>query len=122
MPAAPAPEEPKARPKLKLAKRTGESPTGTSGNEAGGSSIFGGAKPVDTATKLAEVEEKIGSIKFSNKTRTEVTADVERRQATGGERAPAKAAASVDETPRVADEGPSNTFAALEVEDDDDEQ
>ena len=46
---------PKERPKLQLAKRSAPVEAAPSTN----SSIFGGAKPVDTAAKEREIEEKL---------------------------------------------------------------
>jgi len=55
---AAAPAAPASRPRLNLAKRTvSEAPVSADGS-SGGSSIFGGAKPVDTQTRDAEIEKK----------------------------------------------------------------
>ena len=53
-------EPPKERPKLNLTKRS-ERPenVGESDVATKTSSIFGGAKPVDTAKKEAEIEQKL---------------------------------------------------------------
>ena len=53
-------EPPKERPKLNLTKRS-ERPenVGESDVPTKTSSIFGGAKPVDTAKKEAEIEQKL---------------------------------------------------------------
>jgi len=50
-------EPPKERPRLQLAPRS--KPVEDEDKEAGGSSIFGGAKPVDTLKKEQEMEEKL---------------------------------------------------------------
>merc|ERR1719264_1414742 len=50
-------EPPKERPRLQLAARS--KPVEDEDKEAGGSSIFGGAKPVDTLKKEQEMEEKL---------------------------------------------------------------
>jgi len=54
---AAAPPAPASRPRLNLAKRT-VSEAVPAENSPTGSSIFGGAKPVDTRTRDAEVEKK----------------------------------------------------------------
>lgn len=60
-PTSPAQEAPKERPRLNLAKRTkstneGESATTPSGDAK--ASPFGAARPIDTATREREIEEK----------------------------------------------------------------
>ena len=58
-------EPPKERPKLNLTKRS-ERPenVGESDVTTKTSSIFGGAKPVDTAKKEAEIEQKLQVIMY----------------------------------------------------------
>merc|ERR1719464_384794 len=51
-------EPPKERPRLQLAARS--KPVEDEDKEAGGSSIFGGAKPVDTLKKEATAGEETG--------------------------------------------------------------
>lgn len=59
---APAHEGPKERPRLKLQPRT--KPIEEAGQvNTGSSSIFGGAKPVDTAAREREIEERLISKK-----------------------------------------------------------
>ena len=51
-------EAPKERPRLQLSKRSENAEAKTEGTApSGSSSIFGGAKPVDTAKKEQEVEQ-----------------------------------------------------------------
>jgi translation initiation factor 4B len=55
----PSADGPKERPKLKLQPRT--RPIEDAGQNTGGAaaSIFGGAKPVDTAAREREIEERL---------------------------------------------------------------
>ena len=55
------PEPPKERPRLKLQPRTTDKTESNEQSEGTNkaSSIFGGAKPVDTAKKEAEIEQKL---------------------------------------------------------------
>jgi len=57
-PPMPSEESARARPKLKLKPRTvrAEENNNTKSHESGESNLFGGAKPADTASKLAELE------------------------------------------------------------------
>uniref|UniRef100_A0A060SYJ3 ARAD1A12760p n=1 Tax=Blastobotrys adeninivorans TaxID=409370 RepID=A0A060SYJ3_BLAAD len=55
---APAARGPAERPKINLAPRTVSSESAGSASSTRSSSIFGGAKPVDTSKKLLEVEER----------------------------------------------------------------
>lgn len=60
-PEPPQPQPPKERKRLVLKPRTVETPIGEP--EVGASSIFGGAKPVDTQKKEREIEEKLEKLK-----------------------------------------------------------
>ena len=66
-------DAPRERPKLQLAKRT--VPVESSGAEATNSSIFGGAKPVDTTRKEREIEEKLQLQKTEEKSRSRTTSE-----------------------------------------------
>jgi hypothetical protein len=55
-PAMPSEESLKARPRLKLKPRSQNAGASSAAASGGDSSIFGGAKPADTAAKFAELE------------------------------------------------------------------
>ena len=60
-------EPPKERPRLKLLPKQAEKTEGGDEQEASTkSSIFGSAKPVDTAKKEAEIEQKLQVRKYLN--------------------------------------------------------
>ena len=65
---------PRERPKLQLAKRTAPVEAEP---EAVTSSIFGGAKPVDTTRKEREIEEKLQREKASEKARSRTSSEAE---------------------------------------------
>lgn len=59
-------DAPRERPRLQLAKRT--VPLHETGPAESSSAIFGGAKPVDTAKKEQEIEEKLRAASLSHQT------------------------------------------------------
>ena len=84
-------DAPRERPKLQLAKRT--APVESSDSENKSSSIFGAAKPVDTAAKEREIEEKLQKQQSSDKpknqdSRSRTTS--ERSSDAGSEPAPSR--------------------------------
>eukprot|EP00039_Didymoeca_costata_P018467 m.333575 g.333575 ORF g.333575 m.333575 type:complete len:473 (+) comp17175_c0_seq1:33-1451(+) len=106
------PQAPQERPKLKLAKRTTSEKINAPA-DAASSTIFGGAKPVDTAAKLAEVEAKIKEPTFKPK---------RKEDRKSGDGAPRKANESNEEENNEntqQEDGPVNAFAGLQVEDED---
>jgi translation initiation factor 4B len=68
-------ELPKERPKLNLAPRT--IPVEESGQVASASSIFGSAKPVNTAAKEKEIEERLKKERDTNNTEKKTTSTSE---------------------------------------------
>merc|ERR1712226_932605 len=54
-----SPDPPKERPRLQLTKRSERTDTNEEPEGSSKASIFGGAKPVDTAKKEAEIEQKL---------------------------------------------------------------
>lgn len=62
-------DAPKERPRLQLTKKT--VPTGSSSTTTTGSSIFGSAKPIDTAKKEREIEEKLSKMSFNDNRRVD---------------------------------------------------
>ncbi|CAG7709102.1 unnamed protein product [Allacma fusca] len=56
------PEPPRERKKLVIAPRTVPNPPGANSPDAGNAAIFGGAKPVDTAARERQIEEKLAQL------------------------------------------------------------
>ena len=70
-------DTPKERPRLQLQKRTAPvEPAPASASSA----IFGGAKPVDTAKKEQEIEEKLQKLQVDVKSRSRTQSECSERR------------------------------------------
>lgn len=114
-------QAPASRPKLNLARRSANADSDNT--SSGPATIFGGAKPVDTAAKLAEVDEKIGTDRKYGGPRKTDTASA-KSQATQPDAASTAAApkATVPTDEEDAPPAPTNAFAGLALEDDEEDE
>eukprot|EP00051_Salpingoeca_urceolata_P016769 m.224765 g.224765 ORF g.224765 m.224765 type:complete len:480 (+) comp18776_c0_seq1:147-1586(+) len=111
----PEPEAPRERPKLKLAPRSEAAASEESAAGSSKASPFGAARPVDTAAKLSEVEEKLKEVPPSAERRSPP-----RKSAPAG--APPAVVQPNAKQHREPEVVVANKFAGLVVEGDDDDE
>ena len=111
---APAPAAPATRPRLNLAKRTVTEDTGSAAASEGSSKSnpFGAARPIDTATREKEIEEK-RTLAIRQKKEADDKAREEKRAKEAAERAERKG--SVPPTPTTEEGGEEKPRSNFEI-------